>query len=232
MIKKISYQIRFPLGAEFQSDPKYLFLKKIYTSIKKILCLNKKIDKCETCNKKERCLYDYLSGENFEYFPGILVDRNSLEKKKYDKSETFELTFYLIGTASQYVDFITEYFNSTSQLGEHFFQKRLIDLEYIDDQKLYSGKLKSTTTLEDIVEINLCLDYYNQKYNCNYLIPEIKVISKDSYMRDFSHYQINYHKIYLNGYKMVIEIKNYPYIFTKIGIGKHAFLGGGKFNEN
>ena len=28
MILQISYQIRFPLGAEFQSDPKYLFIKK------------------------------------------------------------------------------------------------------------------------------------------------------------------------------------------------------------
>ena len=38
MILQISYQIRFPLGAEFQSDPKYLFIKKIYSNMKNNMC--------------------------------------------------------------------------------------------------------------------------------------------------------------------------------------------------
>ena len=88
MILQISYQIRFPLGAEFQSDPKYLFIKKIYSNMKKIICVNSKLYKCENCIKKENCLYYFLSGEDFKGFPAIIVNRQLLEKKKYNKNES------------------------------------------------------------------------------------------------------------------------------------------------
>ena len=74
--------------------------------------------------------------------------------------------------------------------------------------------------------------YYNEKYNCQYIIPDTKIVLEGSYIRDFNYYQINLKRFYFNGFKMIIEVKNYPAIFMRIGIGKNAFLGGGKFNEN
>ena len=80
MILKIKYQIRFPLGSFLKDDPKYLIIKKIYSEIRRILCVND--NNCKECSKKDRCLYYLLSGNNFETYPSILVKRNFLEKKK------------------------------------------------------------------------------------------------------------------------------------------------------
>ncbi len=173
-----------------------------------------------------------MLGEDFKGFPAIIVNRQLLEKKKYNKNESLELSFYLIGTATQYVDFISEYLDTTNKLWNNFFQKRLMKVEYLDDTELYNGKLKSETLLTDMNEIPLCLCYYNEKYNCQYIIPDTKIVLEGSYIRDFNYYQINLKRFYFNGFKMIIEVKNYPAIFMRIGIGKNAFLGGGKFNEN
>ena len=107
--------------------------------MKKIICVNSKLYKCENCIKKENCLYYFLSGEDFKGFPAIIVNRQLLEKKKYNKNESLELSFYLIGTATQYVDFISEYLDTTNKLWNNFFQKRLMKVEYLDDTELYNG---------------------------------------------------------------------------------------------
>ena len=231
MVLKISYQIRFPLGAEFQSDPKYLFIQKIYTSIKRILCIETKIPNCFSCTHQDHCLYYFLSGEDFKYFPGILVDRNQLEKKMFDKRDTLLVTFYLIGLVSEYVAFIDEYFNTTQELVGVYFQKHLVEIVYLNDSNVYNGELEFTGLLKDIKEIEACIRYYNQKYNCHYLMPIIQVISQGSYIRDFNHYHIGTHYFHKNGYKMKIVTQDYPNIFKQIGIGKCAFIGGGKANE-
>ena len=124
MILKLSYHIRFPIGAEFQSDPKYLFIKNIYKGMKKVICTN--VNKsCRECIKKEKCLYYFLSGENFSYYPSILINRDYVEKKSIKKNDSLLIELYLIGVACEYVGFIREFFDSTNQLGSFFFQKHL-----------------------------------------------------------------------------------------------------------
>lgn len=228
MILKISYQIRFPLGAEFQSDPKYLFIQKIYMSIRRILCIDKSLSKCTTCIHQKNCLYHFLSGEDFRYFPGILVDRNHLEKKMFDKRDTILTTFYLIGVAAEYVGFIQEYFNTTKELVGIYFQKHLIEIAYLDDTNLYNGELEFTGLLKEIKEIEECIQYYNQKYSCQYPIPKIQIMNQGSCIRDFNQYHIGSHSFRKEGYRMKIVVQEYPNIFKQIGIGKYAFIGGGK----
>lgn len=231
MVLQITYQIRFPIGGNFNSDPKYLFIKALYQSIKKVICMNKE-GSCNSCPFKERCLYYFLSGENFTNYPAILVDRMSLEKKQIDKNETINLTFYLIGVACEYIGFIREYFDITSELVGIFFQKHLVKQEYLDDTKTYNGILTYSGLITNIDEINQTIIYYNDKYNCNYPFPNVEMISQGAYIRDFNQYQINHHHFNIKGYKMVVNVENYPEILLQIGIGKNAILGGGKSRAN
>ncbi len=231
MVLQITYQIRFPVGGNFNSDPKYLFIKALYQSIKKVICMNKE-NKCIDCPFQSKCLYYFLSGENFTNYPAILVDRMSLEKKQIDKNESINLTFYLIGVASQYIGFIREYFDITSELVGVFFQKHLIKQEFIDDVETYNGIITYNGLIPNLEEITKAINYYNDKYNCNYPFPKIEMISQGAYIRDFNQYQINSRHFNLNGYKMVVKVEKYPQIFMQIGIGKNAILGGGKSHAN
>ncbi len=231
MILKLSYNIRFPLGANFQSDPKYLFIKNIYKGMKNVICINKN-HTCNGCEKKDNCLYYFLSGENFMQYPSILINREFVEKKNINKNENLKIELYLIGVACEYVGFIREFFDSSNKLGGFYFQKHIEKEEYIDDKTLYNGKLRFISFINSIEEISECLNYYNRKYNCNYPNVFIKDADIGMSIRDFNHYQINGKKINIAGYKMNLYVEQYPKIFLEIGIGKLAFLGGGKAYEN
>ena len=149
----------------------------------------------------------------------------AFEEKIFDKLYTTNLSYIPLEIKEQEWFYEVDLSMFIASIIDTLNQKKSLD-------ELYNGKLKSETLLTDMNEIPLCLCYYNEKYNCQYIIPDTKIVLEGSYIRDFNYYQINLKRFYFNGFKMIIEVKNYPAIFMRIGIGKNAFLGGGKFNEN
>lgn len=232
MILKLTYKIRFPLGAEFTIDPKFLFLKRIYTMMKDVICTNKE-SKCTLCNKNSKCVYYKLSGENFKNYPAICVNRNYMEKKKISKNDELIVTFYCIGIAGQYVDFIKNYFDITNTLEKQYFQKFIIEQNYIENYSNYDGNIKFITPIESIDDIVDSIKYYNNNYNVDFIMPSIKIIEKKyQETRDYNKYIINGNILKYYGYRYEGFVKNYSRIFFEIGLGKNACIGGGKANEN
>lgn len=225
MILKIKYQIRFPLGSFLKDDPKYLIIKKIYSEIRRILCVND--NNCKECSKKDRCLYYLLSGNNFETYPSILVKRNFLEKKNYKSNETFELEIFLIGIASSYLDFVTEYLKTIDYIGDAYIQKKQIDLEYIDESETIDGNIVFNGLIRDIDEVIKCLKIYSEKYSFKFNDVEIEEIERGRYLIDYTKYFINGKYFENKGYQIKAKVKNYPKVLLDIGIGSFAILGGG-----
>lgn len=232
MILKLTYQIRFPLGAEFALDPKFIFIKNIYSSIKNILCNNQE-RKCKTCQKSSTCIYHLLSGKDFEYYPAIVINRKFIEQRKLTKSDELTLDFYLIGVASQYVGFIQNYFDVTKTLENQYFQKFLLEQVYLDEDEYYDGNITFSTPIRSIEDIEQMIKYYNDTYNTNIKIPIVEVETPNiPKMIDYNKYIINGHLLKYDGYKYKLNVKNFSKELFKIGIGKTACIGGGHANEN
>ena len=232
MILEITYKIRFPLGGLFSLDPRFLFIKKIYESIKKVLCLNE-TKKCMSCDKTDKCIYHMLSGKDFSEYPSILINRNFLEKRNYAKNEVLSLKFYLVGIASEYGAFITNFFDNTNTLEKNYFQNHLVSQEYYDETKTTSGTYNFITPLSSINDIYTMIDYYNQEYLTKIKFPQINNSSINKQLiSDYNQYIINGKKIIYKGYKVNLDIQNLSYILIKTGIGKNNIIGGGKINEN
>lgn len=232
MILRITYQIRFPLGGEFSVDPKFLFFKKIYFSMKNLLC-NNQGEKCCHCIKASKCIYYMLSGENFKYYPSITVKRKMVEKRRFNKNEVIDLSFYLIGIASQYVGFIQNYFDITNTLEKQYFQKFLVEQIYLDEKKYYDGNVKFVTPISSLEEIDEMIDYFNDIYSTDIEKPIIEsFISNNNKIIDYNKYVINGHLLKYEGYKYEIKVNRFLKAFFEIGLGKNACIGGGQVDEN
>lgn len=226
MIGRITYNIRFPLGGIFENDPEYLFIKTIYKEIYYCSCLNK--IKCNECHRQEQCLYYLLSGENFKMYPSIVVNRKMVNKKVYDSNDVLSITFYLFGIATNYIDFITEFFNTTEYISNYFFQKVLVDKEIINDNENYTGNIDFITPIISIEDIYSSIRYYNNKYKCKMSEPKIEQIEFGIKLIDTNRYFFGNTHIKIEGYKANFKANNYPCVLLTSGVGKIAILGGGQ----
>lgn len=224
MIRKITYALKFPQGAILKSDVKYFLIKKIYKEIKELVCLGNK--DCRNCSCIERCIYYRLSGENFREYPSILVGRDFIEKKTYQGNDIVQIDFYMIGIASSYDDFITEYMKSIQYIEKNYFQKFLMSNTIMKEKQIDEGSIQ-IHLVRDQEDIEKSIRYYNERYNASLgepiFIEEKKGISKT----DQTDYVINGCKIKIYGKNYTFRIKNYSSLLLEVGVGKNAILGGG-----
>lgn len=226
MVTKIDYLIRFPFGAEFNKNPKFLFIQSIYREIKTHTCLNDY--KCESCNLKESCVYFDISGQQFSFFPAILVNMNYLEKTKFKRNEVLDVSLYLIGNSSIYVDFIDSYFSNCDSLNGIYFQKtRKGEVKY-DEKERYDGRVNVVNPFSKEDKICEMLTYYNSQYDTDFVtdvdIKEVNVINSN----DRRKYLINGKMFKLSGFIGLFHVKNCPEVLLEMGIGSNNIIGGGK----
>lgn len=227
MYKKISYKVRFPLGGKFDIDPKIILLRNIYREIKKCSCLNIEY-KCYNCDFNDKCIYYYLSGHNFQEYPGINVDGTFMGKTDFKRNDVFDVSFYAIGNCAKYFEFIKEYMSTHDYINNVLFQKVVIKEEVINSNEVYNGKIIYKSIVKDLDDINKCINYYNNFYKTNYLIPEFTLIDKPLEFNDYREYIFNGRRIKVSGIIYNANVCNYQQELLDIGVGSYAFLGGGK----
>jgi hypothetical protein len=226
MITRVDYAIRFPFGAEFNKNPKFHFIQSIYRDIKTHACLGD--TQCESCFFTDSCVYFYISGQEFTQYPAILVNMNCLEKTKYKRNDVLDISFFLIGDASLYIEFIDGFFKSCNNLFGVYFQKtRKGEIKY-DEKNLYEGKLTVITPFNINENINEMLEYYNIQYKADFSpnleINELETIRSN----DRRVYLINGKRFKLSGHIGSFHVRNYPLVLLDMGIGRNNVLGGGR----
>jgi hypothetical protein len=231
MVTELTYLIRFPLGFNSNFDPEFLFIKRIYSDIKKYTCLSKET-KCSECLKKDKCIYYLLSGENFDNYPSILIKRSIVNKTCYLNNETLQLKVYLIGIANSYCDFITEFFQTNDYLNNNYFQKVLKSKGTTEDEEEFSGLISFNTVVQNIDDVILCINYYNQRYNTHFDIPSFNETMSIKKLKDTKKYIINGKIISYYGELFNCNVVNYPLSLKKAGVGKIAIIGGGCADES
>lgn len=226
MVQKIEYTIRFPLGATFHKPVQYLFIKELYQSIKDKVCLNI-TKKCQDCIFSQQCIYYYISGECFSFFPGILINKKFYENKTFETNDIINLTFYFIGKCETYRNFLYEFMDTRHQIGRQYFQKvKNLDI-LIDERKTYSGKVRILSPInkeEDIIEM---IRYYNKKYDTSFNESfNLKSIN-NRFMFDETKYYIDKKRFKILGNTGVYEVSNFSMVLISCGMGAENVIGGG-----
>lgn len=230
MVIKYTYLLSFPFKARFNKDPKYLIYAGIFRRIKKLTCININ-NKCENCSLHNSCIYYYLSGENFLRYPGIIIDRFTIEKKTFQQHEFCEIKLYLFHDLVKFEDFIKSFFEDNNYLYNNFFQINDFKKTILKTNKLYSGEIFFYTPILDYDQVNQQLSYYNEKYNLNINNSiRIEVIASNKVSSNERLY-INNALIRFEGYIGKFQVENYDMSLFEVGIGKINFLGGGRAYE-
>lgn len=241
-VYKIEIELTFPQGAHFYQNVNLLVYKKLMQFIYELNCLNRNC-KCNECFMAKKCRYFHCTGENFRFYPGIIIHNDLFVKSIYQKEENLCFQFYLMGDIEKYANYIVLFFQSylQQQLAHSLFYVKRISQEVFNDEYIPVRHLKLVTMIEDIHFLdvyNEMINYYNKNYHCcldslgfsnQCHFNNHKYVQLDTYM-------LKTKKIYRKGHLIDIQFDDEVYIyqpFIDIGIGKLNFIGGGYFeNEN
>lgn len=231
MVVKYTYQIKFPFGASFNRDAKYLVYSSLFNRIKKITCINQE-GTCEKCSLNNSCIYYLLSGENFDKYPAIFIDRLTIEKKKLSNNEVLELNFYLFKNLLKYEGFIRGFFETENYLFNTFYQILNYKKDVLNLMETYDGNIIAITPIYDLNNIKNQINYYNEKYktsiNNNLQVEAINLKE----VIDENIYYVNKKTIKVKGVIGKFKVINLDKVFFLIGLGKLNYFGGGRINED
>ncbi|HHU55708.1 MAG TPA: hypothetical protein GXZ48_03335 [Acholeplasmataceae bacterium] len=226
MIYKIQYNIRFPADHTFNKPIQYLLVSGFYKSIKDKLCLNENKE-CKSCNHVKKCIYYFVSGENFNKYPGILIQKNYYEKKHFKANESTIIKFYLIGNTEIYKNLVIDYMLYLDYIGGIFIQKSKLANEKLNTKSNFSGKIIFKSPFKNVQEIHDMILYYNETYktriNPNFIIKPLNTRK----LIDETKYIINNHFFRISGHAGIYEVIDYPLSLIEIGVGKENIIGGG-----
>ncbi|NLV89802.1 MAG: hypothetical protein GX021_10655 [Tissierellia bacterium] len=105
-IKTINYRIRFLQDISFKESPEIAFFKAIYRRLKNIICIKSNED-CKICSHRPKCLYSYLSAEDFQHISSmpVIIKRPLFTKKTIQADELIDLKITFLGDAAKHMDF-------------------------------------------------------------------------------------------------------------------------------
>lgn len=220
--------MKFCNDVQFQKDPRFLLYCHIVERIKKLTCIN--IDgQCKSCPLTNSCIYHYLSGENFQQFPGIIINRRFIEKTKYQKEEKMNIDIYMIGSCSQYEEYITSIIANINML-----ENQLIEVDIRTSQRLEegveiaTGKYRCEGPIKKVEYIGNQVNYYNNKYNCHFSPADTVIPIKTIYLYDEKYYSIAKKSINISGITGVFQFKGIDAMLLKLGLGKNSYLCWGE----
>ena len=88
--------------------------RKLMNFIYDLSCFNS-MTKCNECSQCKECRYYLMTGENFRFYPGILVKSDMFGKSHFRKNEQKRFEFYFIGNNKSYSDYVYLLFSNLNQ---------------------------------------------------------------------------------------------------------------------
>ena len=238
-VNKVHVVLSLPSGAHFFKNINILVYQKLIEFIYKMNCLAPQ-KKCIECPLSSSCRYYHYTGENFRYYPGILIANDFFQKSIYDREECITFDFYLIGNTIQCYQYIQIFFEDYLQqkVAGALFYVKSIQIEQLEETEIHISKLKFTSIVDDdhfFEMYNNMINYYNQHYQCQ--LNELQILPyelKNVKKINLNNIQLKTKKIILKGilYNIVFqqEIK-IPSSIKTIGIGIYNMIGGGYFEN-
>ena len=168
MILKVEVLISFPLGAVCNTNIDLYVYKKLLSLLKNTLCYSKQL-KCNECLFNNNCLFYKYTGENFKFYPAILMNIDNFYKTKFINSEEKKFNFYFIGESANYKKFIDLLF-------EEYMKNKIFDSLYTIKQIKYSVIENNNIDVKEVSIFSIIetldvkesfismINYYNNNY--------------------------------------------------------------------
>jgi len=193
--------------------------------------------KCCSCPLSKECYYYHCTGENFKYYPNILIENPIFTQAIFQKEEVLKISFFIIGEDIKHMNYIKLFFQSylNQKIQGYFFYLKNINMIDCNQKNISLNHIMissciKTTHFTD--EYNQMINYYNKHYltqynNLSNYMVDIKNI-KHSQQEGI---QFKTKKIVPRGFTYHISFNediNIPLDILYIGIGHFNFIGGGE----
>lgn len=238
-VNKVSVVLSLPNGAHFYNNINLIVYKKLIEFIYKMNCLSPR-ETCFSCPLSSTCRYYHYTGENFKYYPAILISNDIFVKRIYQSKECISFDFYLVGDAVYLFQYIKVFFEDYlhQKIGGSLFYVKDIYTDPLEEQMISIKHLKINTIIinENFIDLyNDTVLYYNRKYNtefqlmesCSYRISNLKHIHLNSL-------ELKTKRINMSGVIYTVSFSEDVQISTliqKIGVGYYNMIGGGCFEN-
>lgn len=170
MLTKTEIRLSFPAGACFHQAPSLYLYRRILQTIHHISCMQPDI-KCCDCSLRSQCRYYWITGNNFEGYPGILCPADLFEKRKYEPGQELKVEFFWIGNCENFklvAEIVLNEMNQTF-LGNFFYLKKIkhsqIEENIEQAQRLYLKTPLSKVDLElSILDLTALMNHWYRKW--------------------------------------------------------------------
>ena len=86
--------------------------------------------KCCSCPLSKECYYYHCTGENFKYYPNILIETLFFTQAIFQKEEVLKISFFIIGEDIKHMNYINLFFQSylNQKIQGYFFYLKNINM--------------------------------------------------------------------------------------------------------
>ncbi len=237
-VNKIEIELTFPNGAHFYNNIHMIVYKQLMKFIHQLNCISP-VTKCNECQLSSNCRYYHCTGENFKYYPCIIIHNDTFTKSIYKKQENIVFKFYTIGNGKLYIDYIIMFFQSylNQILAQNMFYIKDIRQEVLDNRYIFIRNMRIYFVVENIqfMEVyNHMIQYYNDKYDCDFQLIKGQYCIDNNKHVSLEPLFLKTKKIIPKGYIYQIHFDTEIQILQflkETGIGKYNFIGGGYFEN-
>lgn len=237
MLTKYDITLSFPLGAKFYNNINTLIYKKLMEFIHHLTCINKD-GKCKDCPLQDKCQYYHLTGENFSFYPGIIIENSPFTKRLLRQNDELQLVIYLIGecnVSSGYINLFFEEYLNHHIAGSFFLIKQLeysqIKLSKIKRNTLSFSSLFEKDSFKSVY--NNMMIYYRNNYGMDLSVLEddyemLNTIESSLEPIKFKTRYIKPKGIICQSIIISEEIED---IIFYTGLGRYNYMGGGRIEN-
>ncbi len=170
-----------------------------------------------------------MSGEEFKFYPAILINRDLIEKTVFDLEESLILNFFLIGNEN-YKGYVLGFFEQLNSLMGFSIKCDLIEVALLKKENKGMVKTRIVTPFV-IVDLTEQAEYYLRTYEVALPIKSNFKIVQSRSVFDKRRFVIDRKTITTSGIIGELMFDAIDSRYFTIGIGKSNFIGGGQINE-
>ena len=251
MIKgqSIKFTVRTSQALQFHTRPSWVIVRMFYGWLKRLLCVRKTY-RCVSCPNKSKCLYAYMTGDDFTNGLVASVLRCQLiEKHDYDKDEDICLPFFLLGESQSYIDFFeifAEHLTTTGIFKERVAVYAHVGINNSNDLVLLGDQIRLYTPIsspnQQVITTNFFkrLNDLNGKFNLfEKSVVDVKFIENMNLVKYSSsdYIKIADHIWEFGGYLGTIAVRNNSLgvninsALAVLGLSDLYYQGAGRVSE-
>jgi len=227
MVKRYTFTYQLPSPVEFNHPPLLLAIKLFYVQLKKLTCMNSN-PVCHQCPLTHKCIYHYLSGENFNEFPSIIIDRELLEPLVYQASDSFVIKITMLDDTFE--NYVIRFFEELRQLEETHLILKHKEIDIIDVNEYFDGRLIIKAPIE-LKSIERQIKYYQTKYLIKFEAPRSAIWKYHKTIKYHQVVRINGKWIHIHGEIGELNVEHVNKLLLYTGVGTYSFLLGGQMDE-